>query len=171
MATGGRHDRFTAPFEDGIFSAHGRLAQRESAAFTRQRSLVRNQHRPPSDFLQILRKGASVVSSSGVLVSRKITDSTVIATYAKCVARSGRRAVLQQMFDSDRQLADATARGVEHGVCNGRSGADLADLADALDAERVDDVVADLDELHLGIGRVGVDRYEVFAQARVGPAA
>ena len=29
-------------------SLHGRLAQRESAAFTRQRSLVRTQHRPLS---------------------------------------------------------------------------------------------------------------------------
>src|SRR5918998_5282938 len=46
MVTGGPHNRFTAPSGDGIFSAHGRLAQRESAAFTRQRSLVRNQHRP-----------------------------------------------------------------------------------------------------------------------------
>src|SRR4028119_1018880 len=46
MGAGDPTTRFTAPFEDGIFSAHGRLAQRESAAFTRQRSLVRNQHRP-----------------------------------------------------------------------------------------------------------------------------
>src|SRR4028119_683065 len=48
MGAGDPTTRFTAPFEDGIFSAHGRLAQRESAAFTRQRSLVRNQHRPLS---------------------------------------------------------------------------------------------------------------------------
>src|SRR4028119_678724 len=47
MGAGDPTTRFTAPFGDGIFSAHGRLAQRESAAFTRQRSLVRNQHRPP----------------------------------------------------------------------------------------------------------------------------
>src|SRR3712207_1650085 len=46
MGTGDPPNRFTAPFGDGIFTAHGRLAQRESAAFTRQRSLVRNQHRP-----------------------------------------------------------------------------------------------------------------------------
>ena len=29
------------------FGGYGRLAQRESAAFTRQKSLVRSQHRPP----------------------------------------------------------------------------------------------------------------------------
>ena len=53
MGTGDPPARFTAPFGDGIFSPHGRLAQRESAAFTRQRSLVRNQHRPPLNYLQI----------------------------------------------------------------------------------------------------------------------
>jgi hypothetical protein len=34
----------------------GRLAQRESAAFTRQRSLVRTQHRPLPKFLQMAKK-------------------------------------------------------------------------------------------------------------------
>ena len=47
----------------------------------------------------------------------------------------------------ERQLADPAAGGVEDGVGDRRGRADLADLADALDAERVDDVVVDLDEL------------------------
>src|SRR5215208_1797268 len=84
---------------------------------------------------------------------------------------SVRRAISQQMLDSDQQLADAPPCGAEHGVYNGRSGTYLADLTDALNAERVDDVVANLDELHLDIWRVGIDRYEVIAQARVIPAA
>ena len=66
MATGDRYDRFTAPFGDGIFSAHGRLAQRESAAFTRQRSLVRNQHRPlrKSDVLQVKPRGGELIDAA-----------------------------------------------------------------------------------------------------------
>src|SRR5919112_4813683 len=75
------------------------------------------------------------------------------------------------MLDSDRQLADAPARGVEDRVGDGSGGPNLADLSDALDAERVDDVIADLDELHLDVGRIGVDRDQVLAQARVRPAA
>src|SRR5919201_3455456 len=64
---------------------------------------------------------------------------------------------LEEVLNGDRQLADAAAGGVEDGVGDGGGDADLADLADALDAEGVDDLVADLDELHLDVGRVGVD--------------
>ena len=45
--------------------AYGRLAQRESAAFTRQRSLVRSQHRPlvKSSILQEKREGKGEVGT------------------------------------------------------------------------------------------------------------
>src|SRR5215204_1582478 len=47
-------------------SLQGRLAQRESAAFTRQRSLVRTQHRPlvKSDVLQVKRGRQEQVSDT-----------------------------------------------------------------------------------------------------------
>jgi hypothetical protein len=76
-----------------------------------------------------------------------------------------------RVLDGDRQFADAAAGGMEDGVGDGGGDADLADLADALEAKRVDHLVADLDELHLDVGRVGVDRDQVLAQAGVGPAA
>ena len=63
MGAGDPTTRFTAPFEDGIFSAHGRLAQRESAAFTRQRSLVRNQHRPHSEDVHLQGKSVNAADS------------------------------------------------------------------------------------------------------------
>src|SRR4051794_14869104 len=75
------------------------------------------------------------------------------------------------MLDSDRQLADAAACGMEDRIGDGSGGPDLADLANPLDAERIDDVIANLDELHFDVWRVGVDRDEVLAQARVCPAA
>src|SRR6266487_4429477 len=78
---------------------------------------------------------------------------------------------LQEILDGDRQFADTAAGGVEHRVGDGRGHADLADLADALDAQRIDHLVADLHQLHVDSGRVGVDRDQVVAQAGVRPAA
>ena len=74
------------------------------------------------------------------------------------------------MLDGDGQFADPVARGVVDGVGDGGTGADLPDLADALDPERPGDVIFDLDEVDVDVGRVSVDRDEILAEAGAGPA-
>jgi hypothetical protein len=56
----------------------GRLAQRESAAFTRQRSLVRAQHRPPGNSCKRRKNGSPRFSGRGLLTATVLQRDGVL---------------------------------------------------------------------------------------------
>src|SRR5215208_4036964 len=74
---------------------YGRLAQRESAAFTRQRSLVRTQHRPLVKVLQMAEKKKPPVFEPGALycnrtATRQNERFYLITLRPKRIRRAGR---------------------------------------------------------------------------------
>src|SRR5206468_3479921 len=70
----------------------------------------------------------------------------------------------RELLQPHRQLADALAGGVEHGIADGGVGADIAELAKTLDAGRVDLVVLLGQQDDLDAGRVGVNRHQVVGE-------
>src|SRR3954451_15782409 len=60
---------------------------------------------------------------------------------------------------------------MEYRIGHRRGDADDADLAHALGAQRIDDVVSFLDEHHVDVGNVGIDRDVIFGVAVIHEAA
>lgn len=73
----------------------------------------------------------------------------------------------EQLFQADRQVAHAHARGMEDGVGHRGVASDIAKLVEALDAERVHPVVRLGHEDRLDILNVGVNGDQVVGQIRV----
>jgi hypothetical protein len=64
----------------------------------------------------------------------------------------------QQLVRRYRQVSDAFAGGMRDCISDGRGHADDTDLTQSLGAERVDDLVRFLNEDHLDVVNVGVNR-------------
>jgi hypothetical protein len=73
----------------------------------------------------------------------------------------------EQLFEADRELADAHTGGMVDGVGDRRIGADVAELANALDAERIDLAVLLGEEDHLCFDDVGVGRDQVLGKVGI----
>src|SRR5262245_44909433 len=72
--------------------------------------------------------------------------------------------VLQELVESEWQVADASARSVEHGVRDGRADASDSDLTDALCADLVHVRVVFLHEQNLAVREVGGHRHASIGQ-------
>src|ERR1035438_7075564 len=70
----------------------------------------------------------------------------------------------EQPLDSDRQVADPGTGSVEDGVGDGRGHPDRAEFAYALGAERAGMRVRVVDEGHVYVADVGVDRHQVTGE-------
>jgi integrase len=79
--------------------------------------------------------------------------------------------VLEQLVDSDREVADAGAEGIVHGVGDRRRGADDADLAEALGAGRPECVLGLVQPGDVELIDVGVDGDVVLGEVVVDDVA
>src|SRR5207253_711826 len=105
---------------------------------------------------------AAPPSSIAMTISNTFIAASVLALRSSMIP-----ARLQQLVRRDRQLPDASARGMEDGVGDRRRDPDHAELTHALDAERVDDRIVLLDEHRLDPMDVGVDGDVVVLEVRV----
>src|SRR3546814_15055313 len=78
-----------------------------------------------------------------------------------------RRSSLQQVFDTDRQIAYAYAGGVVDRAGDGGGDAGQADFADATRTDFVPDVVGIIQEADVLLRRVGMRGHDVVGQVAV----
>src|SRR5450755_447323 len=91
-------------------------------------------------------------------------DSQASQEHAGPTPGSVRPGRFEQPLDSDRQVADPDAGGVEDSVGDSRGHPDRAEFAYSLGAERAGMGVRVVDEGHVYVADVGVDRHQVTGQ-------
>ena len=73
----------------------------------------------------------------------------------------------QHIFNPDRKIAHALARGMEDGVGDSWGHADERDFAEALDAERIDVRILLVDEMYLKLRNVEIHGHGIVGRVSV----